>query len=87
MFALQKHRHHLFIYFLSSDNTYVSNLALCMGRKLYSANDFQDVVALFKRQRQMNRTNASAQQIETSEYDISELTLVHTDAQQRPLED
>jgi transposase len=62
-------------------------LKLCMERQLFSANDFQDVVSLFKRQRQMNSANASDQQIEKDYNDIAELTLVDTEATQRPLED
>jgi hypothetical protein len=58
-----------------------------MERQLFSANDFQDVVSLFKRQRQMNSANASDQQIEKDYNDIAELTLVDTEATQRPLED
>ncbi|MFP5109251.1 IS21 family transposase [Neobacillus sp. C211] len=62
-------------------------LALCMERQLFSANDFQDVVSLFKRQRQVNSTNDSDQQIDTNYNDIAELTLTDTEANQRPLED
>ncbi|WP_251028036.1 hypothetical protein [Bacillus sp. ISL-77] len=62
-------------------------LAICMERQLFSANDFQDVVSLFKRQRQVNSANVSDQHIETDYNDISELTLVNTEAKQRPLED
>lgn len=62
-------------------------LTLCMERQLFSANDFQDVVSLFKRQRQVNNENASDEQFETDYNDIAELTLVDTEAKQRPLED
>ena len=63
------------------------SLALCMERQLFSANDFQDVVALLKRQRQVNNTNAIAQQMETDYTDIAELTLVNTEAEHRPLKE
>jgi hypothetical protein len=58
-----------------------------MERKLFSANDFQDVVSLFKRQRQVNSVNARDEQIEANYNDIAELTLTDTEANQRPLED
>jgi hypothetical protein len=58
-----------------------------LERKLFSANDFQDVVSLFKRQRQVNSANASDEQIEANYNDIAELTLADTEANQRPLED
>jgi transposase len=63
------------------------SLALCMERQLFSANDFQDVVTLLKRQRQVNSTNASDKQIEADYNDIAKLTLTNTEAKQRPLED
>ncbi|KAA9022934.1 hypothetical protein [Niallia endozanthoxylica] len=55
-----------------------------------SANDFQDVVTLLKRQRQVNNPTVSDQQnhqFETDYNDIAELTLVNTEARQHPLED
>ena len=63
------------------------SLALCLERQLFSANDFQDVVALLKRQRQVNNTNAIDQQMETDYTDIAELTLVNTEAEHRPLKE
>lgn len=62
-------------------------LALCLERQLFSANDFQDVVSLFKRQRLVNSVIASDQQFDSDYNDIAELTLAKTEANQRPLED
>ncbi|MBT2724839.1 DDE-type integrase/transposase/recombinase [Bacillus sp. ISL-46] len=61
-------------------------LSLCLERQLFSANDFHDVVALFKRQRQVNSVNVSDQQADKDHNDIAELTLTNTEANQRPLE-
>lgn len=63
------------------------SLALCMERQLFSANDFQDVVSLLKRQRQVNSTNDNAEYLRTSCTDIAELTQLDAEAEHRPLED
>lgn len=63
------------------------SLALCMERQLFSANDFQDVVFLLKRQRQVNSTNDNAEYLENPCTDIAELTLLDAEAEHRPLED
>lgn len=59
------------------------SLALCIERKLYSANDFQDVAALLKRQRQLNSTNANADFNKTTCDATAKLTL-DMDTEQRP---
>lgn len=63
------------------------SLALCIDRKLFSANDFQDVVALLKRQRQINSTNANDDPMEATDNAIAKLTLANTEAQHRPVDD
>jgi hypothetical protein len=58
-----------------------------MERQLFSANDFQDVVHLLKRQRQvnMNIPNAIAETKPTSA-DVEDLPLLHAEAKQRPFD-
>lgn len=68
---------------ISSAEIIDDSLALCIERKLYSANDFQDVVALLKRQRKVNSTNANADFSETTCNTTAELPL-DMDTEQRP---
>lgn len=60
-------------------------LTLCIERELFSANDFRDVVNLLKRQRQVNDTNANADDFGTRCIDIAEFT-IDEKANQRPIE-
>ncbi|MFL6557706.1 MAG: hypothetical protein ACJ8MO_16515, partial [Bacillus sp. (in: firmicutes)] len=72
---------------VSSVEVLDDSLALCMERQLFSANDFQDVVQLLKRQRQvnLNSLNAIAENKPTSA-DIGELPLLNEEAKQRPFD-
>jgi transposase len=72
---------------VSSVEVLDDSLALCMERQLFSANDFQDVVHLLKRQRQvnMNSTSAIADSKPTSA-DVEELPLLNAEAKQRPFD-
>lgn len=63
------------------------SLKICLDRQLYSANDFVDVLDLLKRQRQNDTSTDTAKELNTLSIDIAELTLLNTEAEQRPLKE
>jgi transposase len=72
---------------VSSVEVLTDTLALCMERQLFSANDFQDVVQLLKRQRQVNMNSPSAiAESKPTSADVEELPLLEAEAKQRPLD-
>lgn len=73
---------------VSSVEVLTDTLALCMERQLFSANDFQDVVQLLKRQRQVNMNSPSAiAESKPTSADVEELPLLEAEAKQRPLDE
>jgi hypothetical protein len=72
---------------VSSIDVLDDSLELCMERHLFSANDFQDVVQLLKRQRQVNRNSQSAiADYKPTSADVEELPLLNAEAKQRPFD-
>lgn len=72
---------------ISSIGVLDDSLELCMERQLFSANDFQDVVQLLKRQRQVNTNSPSAiAEYSSTSDDVEKLPLLNVEAQQRPFD-